>query len=192
MARRWVWVVRLVAVGLAVWPAASGWAAVLVDNFDDGTKPNALGGDFGAWNKDPLDPTQYCREGFDSANAFGLAGYALRLDYDVDSPNPAYNGFWSKLENLDLRPYQTLSLYIKGDKAKGYTTQLKLELKNDRERGSFLLKGITDEWQKVSVPILEFMGLSDWSRITEFVVVFDDTTATKKTGAIYLDDITFE
>lgn len=192
MARRWVWVVRLVAAGLAVWPAAPGWAALVVDNFDDGKKPNALGGDFGSWNKDPDDPTQYCREGFDSGNAFGLAGYALRLDYDVDSPNPAFNGFWSKLERLDLRPYKTLSLYIKGDKAKGYTTQLKLELKNERERGTFLLNGITDEWQKVSVPILEFMGLSDWSRMTELVVVFDDITATKKSGAIYLDEITFE
>ena len=166
--------------------------ALLIDDFDRGEKPNALGGDFGAWDKDPNDPTQGARNSFDRENAYGKVGYALRLDYDVDSPNPAYNGFWSKLQNLDARPYRALVFYVKGDAAKGFTTQLKLELKNDHETGHYVLKGITDSWQKVVIPFNQFTGLTDVSKLTEWVVVFDDLTATKKVGTLYLDDVMVE
>jgi hypothetical protein len=187
------WVVGLVSVGLAVGAATTSWADLLVvDDFDSGRKPNRLGGDFGSWNKDPDDPTQYCRNGFDKANAFGKVGYSLRLDYDVDSPNAAYNGFWSKLQNLDLRPYKQLSFYIKGDASKGYPEQVKVELKSERETGRYLVKGITEQWQKVSIPLKDFTGLSDTTKMTEFVLVFDDVSAVRKTGTVYIDDIAFE
>jgi len=193
MSRARVWLRGLSGLLLVVGMATASWAdVVLVDDFDDGKKPNVLGGDLGAWNKDPADPTQYCRDSFDQANAIGGFGYSLRLDYDVDSPNPAYNGFWTKLQNLDLRPYKALSFYIKGDARKGYTDQIKVELKNDKERGTYVVKGITEQWQKVSVPLAEFDGLSDWSKMTELVIVFDDITATRKIGTLYFDEIMFE
>ena len=189
---RW-WGSGVLGVALAVGTATSGWAAVLlVDDFDRGEKPNALGGDFGAWNKDPDDPTQYCRNSFDQPNAYGGVGYSLRLDYDVDSPNPAYNGFWAKLQNADARPYKTLSFYIKGEGSKGYTSQIKVELKNTTQMGRAVVKGVTDQWQRISIPLQEFAGLTDFSQLTEFVIVFDDVTATKKVGTIYIDEVAFE
>lgn len=189
--RFWLWLAGLGFVIVGV--TQPSWAdSLLVDDFDKGQKPNALGGDFGAWNKDTSDPTQYCRNSFDKEHAYGGVGYALRLDYDVDSPNPAYNGFWSKLQGADLRPYKALSFYIRGDATKGYTTQLKLELKNDKEAGKYLLKGITDQWQKISIPLKDFVGLTAPSKMTELVVIFDDVTANKKVGTIYLDEILFE
>ena len=98
------------ALVLALGISGTVWAAtMLVDDFNRGEKPNALGGDFGAWDKDPSDPTQTCTIAFDKANAFGGVGYALRLDYDVDSPNPAYNGFWMKLEGIDISQCKDLS-----------------------------------------------------------------------------------
>ena len=171
---------------------AASAATLLVDDFNRGEKPNALGGDYGAWNKDESDPTQKCTNGFDKSNAYGGAGYALKLDYDVDSPNPAYNGFWMKLQGTNVSGYKNLVLYVKGDSGRGYTPQIKLELKNGSEVGKYLLKGITDEWQQVSIPLKDFAGISDWSNMTEFVVVFDDLTSTKKVGTIYLDEISFE
>lgn len=194
MATLRVWGAVLVGVGLAVAGGVrvSGADMLLIDDFDRGQKPNALGGDFGSWNKDPNDPTQSCRNSFDKEHASGGFGYALRLDYDVDSPNPAYNGFWTKLQGTDVRSYQALSFYIMGDGAKGYTTQLKVELKNEKEVGRHVVKGITDHWQKVSIPLKEFTGLTDWSKMTELVIIFDDVTATKKVGTIYLDEIAFE
>ena len=173
--------------------AGTVWAAtLLVDDFDRGEKPNALGGDFGSWDKDPADPTQKCTISFEKAGAFGGAGYSLRLDYDVDSPNPAYNGFWMKLENTDFTPYKTLTFFIKGDAAKSYTTQVKLELKNGKEVGRYLLKGVTDQWQQARIPLKEFAGITEWAGMTEFVVVFDDITSTKKTGSVLLDEVALE
>ena len=171
---------------------AASAATLLVDDFNRGEKPNALGGDYGAWNKDESDPTQRCTNSFDKPNAYGGAGFALRLDYDVDSPNPAYNGFWMKLQGTNVAGYKNLVLYVKGDASRGYTPQIKLELKNGSEVGKYLLKGITDEWQQVSIPLKEFAGITDWKSLTEFVVVFDDLTSTKKVGTIYLDEISFE
>jgi len=177
---------------LVVATSAASAATLLVDDFNRGEKPNALGGDYGAWNKDESDPTQRCTNSFDKPNAYGGAGYALRLDYDVDSPNPAYNGFWMKLQGTNVSGYKNLVLYVKGDASRGYTPQIKLELKNGSEVGKYLLKGVSDDWQQVSIPLKEFAGITDWSNLTEFVVVFDDLTSTKKVGTIYLDEISFE
>ncbi len=173
--------------------AGTVWAAtLLVDDFDRGTKPNALGGDFGSWDKDPSDPTQKCTIAFDKANAFGGVGYSLKLDYDVDSPNPAYNGFWMKLQGTDLSTYKKLAFYIKGDTGRGFTKDVKIELKNGKEVGRYLLKGVTDQWQQVSIPLKDFVGLTEWKGMTEFVVVFDDLTSNPKVGTLYLDEIAFE
>ena len=173
--------------------ALPAWAAtLLVDDFNRGEKPNALGGDYGAWNKDETDPTQRCVNAFDKTNAYGGVGYALRLDYDVDSPNPAYNGFWMKLQDVDVSGYKNLVLYVKGDPERGHTNRVKLELKNTSEVGKYTLEGVTDEWQRFSIPLADFAGLSNLSAMTEFVVVFDDLTSTSKVGSIYLDKISFE
>ena len=61
---------------------------VVIADFDSGDKPNNLGGNFGAWNKDPSDPTQWCKESFDNANKHGDKGFSMKLDYSVQSPNP--------------------------------------------------------------------------------------------------------
>jgi len=55
-----------------------------------------------------------------------------------------------------------------------------------------VVKGITDQWQQVSIPLKDFAGLSDLSKATEFVIVFDDITSTKKVGTIFVDDVMFE
>ena len=191
MKQRVLWGVVGGAVMLGL--AGSAYAAsLLVDDFDRGEKPNALGGDFGSWDKDPTDPTQKCSITFDRAQALGGVGYSLRLDYDVDSPNPAYNGFWMKLQDADLTSYSKLSFYVKGDPVRGHTTSAKLELKNGKEVGHYTFSGITGDWQLVTIPLSEFEGITDWSSMSEFVVVFDDVTATSKIGTLYLDEISFE
>src|SRR3989338_6157907 len=184
----------LLAGAVALGVATSSWAlALMVADFNSGQKPNLVGGDFGSWDKDPKDTTQGCTIAFYKLSAYGGTGYALRVDYDVDSPNPAYNGAWMKLENLDARPYTELAFYVKGDAQAGFTTQVKLELKNGKgEVGRFLLRGITDQWQQITIPLFSFEGVADWSQVTELVVVFDDVNATKKTGTIYLDEVTFQ
>ena len=167
-------------------------ASLLIDDFNDGEKPNALGGDFGSWNKDEADPTQKCVNMFDSINAYGGVGYALKLDYDVDSPNPAYNGFWMKLQEIDATPYKYLVFYIKGDMTNSFSPQIKIELKSGAEVGKYLLKGITEEWQRVRIPLQDFVGLTMLNPMSEFVIVFDDINSKPKVGTIYVDEISLE
>lgn len=164
---------------------------LIVSDFDTGDKPNNLGGDFGAWDKDPNDETQSCRMSFESDDARGdKTGYALRFDYDVDSPNPAYNGFWMRFNNLDATSYNTLNLYMKGDAAKGFTKKVKIELKDSAGSSPYILTGITDQWQKFSVPFEKFRKLTNWKQVTEIVVVFDDINSSPKAGSVLLDHIT--
>jgi len=162
-----------------------------IADFNAGIKPNLLGGDMGAWDKDPTDMTQTCEAVFDyDEKVEEQDGYSMKLTYDVESPNPAYNGFWMKLENADLSEYKNLVFYIKGDKTAGFTDRIKLELKNaSGETGVALISGVTEKWQRKVVPLITFRGLRDRSRMSEFVVVFDDQTTVPKTGIIYIDNI---
>ena len=165
---------------------------LVVLDFDTGDKPNNLGGDFGAWDKDPNDDTQWCEVSFEYGDdALGEPdGYSLRLSYDVDSPSPAYNGFWTKLEGEDFSDYNTLNLYVKGDSEKGFTKRLKIELKDYQKTAAYIVSGVTEKWQKVSIPFEKFRTISDWSSMNEFVIVFDDINSNPKEGSILFDQVT--
>lgn len=171
---------------------ATGQELVVAD-FDTGDKPNNLGGDFGSWDKDPNDETQAMQMSFESDDALGdKLGYSIRLDYDVDSPNPAYNGFWMKLNNLDATAYDTVNFYVKGSAEAGFTKRLKIELKDSTMKPSpFIIAGLSDQWQKFSIPFEKFRRVKSWDGLTEFVVVFDDINSNPKTGTIFLDQVTF-
>jgi hypothetical protein len=165
---------------------------IIAANFDSGEKPNNLGGNFGAWNKDPSDPTQWCKEGFDNVTRHGDTGFAMRLDYSVNSPNPAYNGFWMTLPNFDATKYDALNLWVKGDSKAGYTTVFKIELKGaNGQVGRYYVSNVSDQWKDISIPLSEFKGLIDKSTLTEFVIVFEDRMASNKKGVLYIDDIRF-
>ena len=164
----------------------------MVADFNSGTKPNNLGGDFGAWIKDPNDPMQGCIESFDRANRFGNTGYALRLIYSVESKKPAFGGLWMRLQNLDASKFDTLAFHVKGDAHMGFTTVFKVELKDSMDQAShFYVHGVTEQWHDVVIPLKDFQGIANFKRLKEFVIVFEDTTATAKKGVMYIDDVRF-
>src|SRR3989338_5975750 len=127
--KRYVWIAALTVLTFlfarpvfAQLGSTAGGSELIISDFDTGDKPNNIGGDFGSWDKDPNDETQSCQMSFEGQDAVGdPLGYAIRLDYDVDSPNPAYNGFWMKLNNLDATAYNTVNFYLKGDAKNGFT-----------------------------------------------------------------------
>lgn len=173
-------------------PAASGGTELVIADFDTGDKPNNLGGDFGSWDKDPNDETQSSQMSFEAQDALGDdLGYSIRLDYDVDSPNPAYNGFWMKLQSLDGTAYNRINFYVKGDVEHGFTKRLKVELKDVTNQPSqYIITGITGEWQKFSIPFEKFRKVKNWDQLNEFVVVFDDINSNPKSGTIFIDHVT--
>ncbi len=180
-----------VGFGIQSYAIAADNELVIAD-FDTGDKPNNIGGDFGGWDKDPNDDTQGTKVTFESDDSQGdPSGYSVKLAYDVDSPNPAYNGFWMKLNGEDGTPYNTLNFYVKGDEAIGYTKRFKIELKDMGNKPSaYIVSGVTGDWQKISIPFEKFRRIEDWSALNELVFVFDDINTTPKIGAIYLDQIT--
>ncbi len=171
--------------------AAQGNEFVIAD-FNSGEKPNNIGGDFGAWNKDPTDFSQGCTESFDTANRHGNTGFAMKLDYSVESKNPAYNGFWMYLQNFDASKYDNVAFWVKGDAKVGFTTVFKVEVKNAAKQvGRYYVTNVTDQWQDIVIPLKEFKGITDYSNLTELVVVFEDRIASNKKGVVYMDDIRF-
>lgn len=194
MNKKWL-VIAIVAMFGILSLTTSSMAAgeLMLADFDSGDKPNNVGGDFGTWDKDPNDETQSVNLTFVDDDATGdPAGQCIRLDYDVDSPNPAYNGFWMKLEGEDATPFNTVNIYVKGDPSRGFTKRIKLELKDYSGRPSaYIISGISDEWQKFSIPFEKFRRIKDWSSMNEFVVVFDDINSNPKVGTVYVDNISF-
>ncbi|MDO8525223.1 MAG: CIA30 family protein [Candidatus Omnitrophota bacterium] len=179
------------AMALEKAPVVPGSELVVAD-FDSGEKPNNIGGDFGAWSKDPTDFSQGCTESFDSVNRDGSKGFGMKLEYSVESKNPAYNGFWMFLQNLDASKYDNVAIKVKGDAKIGYTTVFKVELKNAAKQvGRYYVTNITDQWQDVVIPLKDFKGITDFSNLTEFVIVFEDRIASNKKGVVYVDDLRF-
>jgi hypothetical protein len=164
---------------------------MLVNDFNKKENFNSLDGPFGSWNVFYSDPNQHCKDEFSSTERLGSSGYSLKLDYDVDSPYSAYNGFFTNLMNTDISEYKYLVLSVKGDKAAGFTTKINLELKNQRQIGRYTLTDVSDEWKQFVVPLNKFTGITTFKDMKELVIVFSDLNATKKAGVVYLDDIYF-
>ena len=177
--------------GVSPLDAANPGKELVIADFDTGDKPNNLGGDFGAGDKDPNDETQGCQMSFAEDDAMGdKTGYSLRLDYDVDSPNPAYNGFWMKLSGTDATPYNTLNFFVRGDAEAGYTKRIKLELKDKSNKPSaYIVSGISEKWQKISIPLNKFRRVEDWKSLNELIFVFDDINSNPKAGSVFIDHV---
>jgi len=136
---------------------------LVMADFNSGEKPSNIGGNFGGWNKDPSDPAQWCKETFDNVTRHGDAGFSMKLDYSVDSPLPAANGYWTQLKKLDMSKFDHLMFWVRGDKKAGWTTRFRIEFKRGappREgeikdaapewiKGSYIVTGVTD---KISIP----------------------------------------
>ena len=164
---------------------------VLINDFNRKEGFNNLQGPFGSWVVFYSDANQYCRDEFTAFDRMGDAGYGLKLTYDVDSPFSAYNGFFTNLMGIDLTDYKYLVFYIKGDKRAGFTTRINVELKNKFQVGKLEVKGITDQWHKIVLPLEKFIGLAGLQNMKELVIVFSDLNSTKKEGIVYIDDIYF-
>lgn len=143
----------------------------------------------------------------------GDSGAAVRLDYDVSNPGD-YSFYWIKLgkeirgksdvtETIDLSRYNYLSFWIKGSPD---LSKIKVEAHQDVEPNGLFIFGkdissfvytnlymdgsIGSKWKKVVIPLADFAGIKDWSKILELVFVFENKNDTPK-GTVYIDDIMF-
>ncbi len=168
---------------------------IVIADFNKGEAVNNLGQPVEVWLKDNgSDPSQKTVMSFAKDDAAGNPqGQSVELDYDVDSENPAYNGIRMNLNNFDSRPYKSLNFYVKGDAKKGFGKKFKIELipTQTKRPSPYVFEGVTDQWQKVSIPLSEFWAIGDGSSLEKFTVVFADIVNDPKSGTVYLDQISF-
>jgi len=170
------------------------YSKLLIDDFDAGVKPNLLGGDFGAWDATPEDTSEFCKIEFTRDENVGKnSGYSIKIIYDIGSSSSAANGFWMKLNNADFSKYKKLCFSVKGDTTTNFTKMFLLELKNDKgETGRMIVRITGDTWQEFKIPLRAFRGISNFSKMKEFVIVFKNDVCDIKKGVLYLDNVYVE
>jgi len=173
--------------------------SIIIADFNGEGMINTLGGESGTWEKDPNDQSQSIASALDTKIRRGPTGASLRLEYNVKTSNEAANGFWTQLRDLDASAYDHFEFWVKGDDS-GYPTLFKIEFKKNQEdsdghvetvKGSYVVKGITDQWQKISIPLNVMNGIRDWHDLKEFVITFENRRLDKLQGTLYFDDFSF-
>ncbi|MFH1593514.1 MAG: glucoamylase family protein [Candidatus Omnitrophota bacterium] len=174
-------------------------SAILAD-FNSGSIINNLNGESGTWETMPQDQEQGVEAALDTAIKRGSIGASLKLTYDVDSVENAINGFWTQLRAFDASGFDHFEFWVKGDEKAGFPERFKIEFKKSEKnnegrdeviKGSFIVFGVTDKWQKISVPLNVMSGITDWRAISEFVITFQKRRLDQKVGALYFDDFAF-
>jgi len=155
--------------------------SLLVDDFFDVGSTNLLGGDSGI-----------TQDGGTATASYGDG--ALCLTYNITGTG-GYAVYYSLLKKLDVTPYRSLSLQIKGasggEKAKiglndGHGHEPKLEI------SEHLPNGITTDWQTVNTPLTAFTRvITDWSQLHSFSLAFEEGIGSGQ-GTVCIDDIRFK
>ena len=72
------------------------------------------------------------------------------------------------------------------------TSRVKLEMKNQEEVGTTQVEGITAKWTRFDIPLKNFKGITDWTRMKEMTVVITPELADVKEGLLFFDEIMFK
>ncbi|MBN2453132.1 MAG: hypothetical protein JXB40_02570 [Candidatus Omnitrophica bacterium] len=171
-----------------------------IADFSKGELVNNFGGECGTWEKYPDDMGQSIAAAIDKVTRRGDSGAALKLEYNVKSPPDSANGFWIPLGNLDASSYDHFEFWVKGDEKSGFTTLFKIEFKKTQKdadgkdesiQASYVVKGVTGKWQKISIPLPVMNGILDWHDLKEFVISFEKKRVDNSAGTLYFDDFAF-
>ena len=127
------------------------------------------------------------------------------IDYDLTSAKPA--SFPKDLNSVDVSRYNTLSFDVMGNRGSRYTHSFRIELEGKNNGAVYKLRGVTDKWQKVIIPLREFGGTSmsynptysywggfitDRTKMKKINFNFDFSQVSEGKGKIYINNIAFE
>ena len=156
-----------------------------ISDFDE----REMVGLFSVSSKNPMDQDQWIKVDWDSDDARGNAeGKSLRLDYDVDSNEPAKATFWLRLEEHDLTSFDTLHISLKGsDGTRGNVTVQFVD--SNYRMSPYVIGHINSRWKEYKIPLKRFNRIRDWASMREFDIVLDDMNAIPKEGSLWVDEI---
>lgn len=168
---------------------AEGPCPILVDDFEDDTlSPNRLGAIIDTWTKDPGDDTMSVDLSLEETSRNDKETKVMKIDYDVESPNPAFGGVTIGLGGINASGCDALSMWVKGN-----PDNIKTELHGRGGIGVTRIQKVNkDAWTEIKIPLLRFGGMiTDYSSMDKIVLVFEDSASKPKQGTLYLDDIEF-
>lgn len=130
---------------------------------------------------------------------------SLVIDYDLTSAKPV--SFSEDLNSIDISRYNALSFNIRGDKDSRYTHSFRIELEGKNNGAVYKLRGVTDKWQKIVVPLREFGGanmsynptysywggfITDRTKMKKISLDFELLQVSEGKGKIYISNLGFE
>ena len=156
---------------------------LMVDNFNDGTDPNALRG----WITSYVTSTATITHGYDYLNAYGDMGASQFISYVV--PSNEYAVWQTSLEGVNLSNYNALSFMIKG--AAG-NERFNIYLYDSLAEGGFVnietYGKVTRDWQHICIPLRAFEYSTSLSSTATLQIAFEWEAMQ---GTVYLDNIQF-
>ncbi|MEK8023135.1 MAG: carbohydrate binding domain-containing protein [Candidatus Hydrogenedentota bacterium] len=123
-------------------------------------------------------------------------GSALKITYDIsrrEGSNGAYSGIWMNLEGFDASTSKNLVMSVKA--ANGAGPKFFVELKcgeNNKFVARAEARNIGSAWTKIEIPLVEFKEITDWKKLTQMAIVFDQNISSVAKGAYFIDNIRFE
>jgi hypothetical protein len=158
---------------------------------------NGASSDEEPWQTYPRPSMSAIRYRLDSSERLGTSGNSLHLSFAFAGTDVSEIGFRMRLGELDASDYDHLAFWVKGDSADGYASAFRVQFRRPdpkgpglTERGSYIVTGITAEWQRVVVPLNFMTGIKDWTKLTDFIISLQSRRAPERRGGYYIDDIT--
>lgn len=166
--------------------------SLLINDFNDGSDPNEVGGWSGTWDSGnaSCQPSYY---NTDLNNVYGQTGYSLQVNYNV-TQSGSYSGYWTATY-IDLSNYKFLTFWIKGSLG---GEKLKVGLKdtfwNETKVSidDYLSSGVTTSWQKVIIPLTAFRNITAWTSMDNISITFENSLGAPLSGTVYIDEFRFE
>jgi hypothetical protein len=176
-------------------PAHPKPARLLLHDFEQIASP-LPGVVMSGWTAEPSASAGRIWYGIDPMQGMS-GGRALRLHYRFNSDATSAIGWQLALPDLDASAYDHLEFWIRGDANTGYAESLKIEFKQPLadgppgllRKGSTVITGIDDAWQRVRVPLNSMSGIDDWKHLRQFGFVFEPRRSPLMAGSYWLDDI---
>ena len=162
--------------------------SLLVDDFNDGSDPNELGGASGVFDSGG---DNRCRKGYVTGVILGSSGYSIMLNYYTVGTN-SYSGYWMSLNHASLIGYKSLSFWVKGGQnGEKFRVGLKDSLNHESKVNIdlYLKGGTSTSWQQVVIPLVMFKDVTGWADMDNFSITFEN--AIDPSGDIYIEDIEF-
>ncbi len=168
-------------------PARSTPAGLIVDDYNDGSGPNNLGGGCGSMDPFPDGGTEWIIENYaGEGQAYEGLG-CLKLTYNRGSSS--WVGYWSFLredqQGMDVSGYRYLSMYVRG--ASGGEA-FRVELKDSSGKTSKQnITGITTSWQEFRLDLSGFSGVS----LNSLAMVNFIMDLSPNSGTVFIDLLRF-